>query len=248
MSRAPTDTLFGAGFDIRPDTNGARGDGGDKTLRRAGSLHANSSVRARDCAERRVFLGVTEAGTEQDNNNNNNNTTAQENHDARRGDLLKSLASDSSLSSVASPVFSSSGTMPYPDRTASLHALTPLTSSDCSPPGKPPSPRSAKPSYETMHATSVSHHVPPNASLKTATDTITPVHTPPEARISIFPADGVLALRKIFDVNVDCKDGKIRKGHHAAHQKPKYATILDKVREGHTYISEMGRPAALRLT
>ncbi|KAJ4300963.1 histone methyltransferase set1 [Kalmusia sp. IMI 367209] len=114
--------------------------------------------------------------------------------------------------------------MSYPGRTASLHALTPLTSSDSSPPGKLPSPRSAKPSYETMHATSTPQNALSSASAKNGTDTITPVHTPPDTRKSIWPGDGNLGLKVLYDPWLDPKLD--RKGKH--HYKPKYANIKNK--------------------
>jgi histone-lysine N-methyltransferase SETD1 len=110
-----------------------------------------------------------------------------------------------------------------------LHALTPLTSSDSSPPGKLPSPRSAKPSYDTMNATAPSRVAPPSAPDNGA-ETITPVNTPPETRISVFPADGALAKRLIYDPSVDPKlDKKARNSRQA-----QYKTVVDKVREGYT--------------
>jgi histone-lysine N-methyltransferase SETD1 len=101
---------------------------------------------------------------------------------------------------------------------SNLHALTPLTSSDSSPPGKLPSPRSATPAYDTMLA----------ASKPTPTDTITitPVNTPPDSRPSVWPADGVLGQRLTYDPLLDPKlDKKARNT-----RSPSYKPILDKVR------------------
>ncbi|KAL6709737.1 histone methyltransferase set1 [Coniothyrium glycines] len=105
----------------------------------------------------------------------------------------------------------------------SLSALTPLTSSDSSPPGKLASPRSANPSYETMHATSSSRAAPSSAP-NNAINNITPVNTPPEMRISVFPADGVLGQRLTYDPLVDPKLDKKAKQSRG----PKYTPILDK--------------------
>lgn len=110
----------------------------------------------------------------------------------------------------------------------SLHALTPLTSSDSSPPGKLPSPRSAQPSHETMHATFTSSRAAPSSASNNVTNTITPVNTPPETRISLFPTDGVLGQRLTYDPLLDPKlDKKARQSRTA-----KYNPILDKVCEG----------------
>ncbi|OAL06667.1 histone H3-K4 methyltransferase Set1 [Phaeosphaeriaceae sp. SRC1lsM3a] len=104
----------------------------------------------------------------------------------------------------------------------SLHALTPLTSSDSSPPGKLPSPHSAKPSYETMSATASSRAAPSSAPIN-VTETITPVNTPPETRRSVFPADGVLAKRQIYDPFTDPKSDK-----KAKHRPAQYKVVVDK--------------------
>ncbi|KAJ4344716.1 histone methyltransferase set1 [Didymosphaeria variabile] len=111
--------------------------------------------------------------------------------------------------------------MSYPGRTASLHALTPLTSSDSSPPGKLPSPRSAKPPNETMHATASSRNAPSSASIRNGADTITPVHTPPETRKSIWPADGILGSKRLYDPHLDPKLDRKEKQKY----KPKYIPI-----------------------
>ncbi|KAF9730503.1 hypothetical protein PMIN06_001361 [Paraphaeosphaeria minitans] len=154
--------------------------------------------------------------------------TTQENHiytldshGAPRSDLLTSSCSDTSISSITSSVLSASGTMSYPGRTASQHALTPLTSSDSSPPGKLPSPRSAKPPNETMHATAPPRNAPSSALAKNGADTITPVHTPPETRKSIWPADGILGLKRLYDPSLDPKLDKKDKQKY----KAKYAPI-----------------------
>lgn len=154
---------------------------------------------------------------------------------------------NSSVPSSASPVFSPNA-MSHAARHPSLHALTPLTSTDSSPPGKLPSPRHPAQPHDTMSASSYS--APPSAPSKIAPETITPVHTPPDARISIWPADGKLGQRLSYDPVLDTKlDKKARNGRSSV-----YKPILDKVRDGythiHTYIhiSEMGRPATSRLT
>ncbi|KAF2133953.1 histone H3-K4 methyltransferase Set1 [Dothidotthia symphoricarpi CBS 119687] len=106
----------------------------------------------------------------------------------------------------------------------SLHVLTPLTSTDSSPPGKLPSPRPTTRTYETMHATASSSHAPPSSALANGTDAITPVNTPPETRTSVFPADGVLGARLNYDPVLDTKlDKKARQ-----QRQPVYKPIVDK--------------------
>ncbi|KZM23189.1 histone-lysine N-methyltransferase [Ascochyta rabiei] len=104
-----------------------------------------------------------------------------------------------------------------------LQALTPLTNADSSPPGKQPSPRSTRPSYDTMPKSAASR-APPSSAPPNGTDTITPVNTPPETRISIFPPDGVLGQRITYDPLLDSKlDKKARQS-----RPPTYKQILDK--------------------
>ncbi|PVH91074.1 hypothetical protein DM02DRAFT_647417 [Periconia macrospinosa] len=112
--------------------------------------------------------------------------------------------------------------MSHAGRHPSLHTLTPLTSTDSSPPGKLPSPRHPAHSHETMSATPYS--APSSAPAKIAPDTITPVHTPPDARISIWPADGKLGVRLNYDPMMDSKlDKKAKHGRNLI-----YKQILDK--------------------
>ncbi|KAL1654894.1 histone methyltransferase set1 [Didymella pomorum] len=105
-----------------------------------------------------------------------------------------------------------------------LQALTPLTNTDSSPPpGKLASPRSTRSSYDTMHKSTASRAAPSSAPAN-GTDTITPINTPPETRISIFPSDGVLGQRITYDPLLDSKlDKKARQS-----RPPTYKQILDK--------------------
>lgn len=80
-----------------------------------------------------------------------------------------------------------------------------------------------------MNATTSSRAAPSSAPDNVA-DTITPVNTPPETRISVFPADGVLAKRLLYDPSNDTKLDK--KTRHA--RTPQYKTVVDKVCEGYT--------------
>jgi histone-lysine N-methyltransferase SETD1 len=76
-----------------------------------------------------------------------------------------------------------------------------------------------------MHATSSSSRAAPASAPNHVADTITPINTPPETRISVFPPDGVLGKRMTYDAAVDPKlDERSR-----LRGKAKYTTILDKV-------------------
>lgn len=75
-----------------------------------------------------------------------------------------------------------------------------------------------------MHATTASSRAAPSSATNTVANTITPVNTPPETRISVFPSDGVLGQRLTYDPVLDPKlDKKARQS-----RTPKYTSILDK--------------------
>jgi histone-lysine N-methyltransferase SETD1 len=73
--------------------------------------------------------------------------------------------------------------------------------------------------YDTMDKAARSRAAPPR-------DAITPVNTPPETRMSIFPSDGILCERLTYDPLLDSKLDK--KARHS--RPPIYKQILDKVR------------------
>ncbi|KAL5121878.1 histone methyltransferase set1 [Pleosporales sp. CAS-2024a] len=105
--------------------------------------------------------------------------------------------------------------MSRPGQPLSVSALTPLTtSSDSSPPGKLLSPRSMNASANACAA--------PSRAPDNITDTITPVNTPPETRKSVFPTDGVLGKRILYDPYTADKDKKVKGSKHS------YKTVLDK--------------------
>lgn len=225
MSRTAATNLFASDTQISSSLDGKRSEGESRLARSSALSRADSAAQFRVTADKRAT-----STTAKDIATLGKNTSSPESHGTRRVDLLASSRSDTSASSAASPVFSHSGNMSYPGRTTSLHALTPLTSSDSSPPGKLPSPRSAKPSYETMHA-ATPQTAPSSAPAKDGADTITPVHTPPDTRKSIWPGDGNLGVKVLYDPWLDPKLD--RKGKH--HYKPKYANIKNKsVRAGYT--------------
>ncbi|CAO2648850.1 Nn.00g097990.m01.CDS01 [Neocucurbitaria sp. VM-36] len=196
-----------------------RGEREDRPLRRAGSHRADSSVSSAPASA----AIASPAGGETRTTRQSNNLYSPTNDARRPGELLNDVDSDSSTLTPSS-TWSAPSTMSRSGQYTSLHALTPLTSSDSSPPGKLPSPRSAKPSYETMHATSTSSRAAPSTAPMIETATITPVNTPPETRISVFPTDGVLAQRCTYDPLLDPKLDKKAKQSRTA----KYASVLDK--------------------
>jgi len=217
-----------------------RGEREDRSLRREASRRPGSSApsHAASAATATPAAGETRRSTRRNKSDSPNN-------DAQRpSELLDDVDSDASAPTPASSTFSAPSTMSRSGQNISLHALTPLTSSDSSPPGKLPSPRSSKLSHETMHTTSSSTHAAPSSAPNNVADTITPINTPPETRISVFPADGVLGQRSTYDAQLDPKLDKKARGRGTA----KYTTILDKVREGYKYMHRCGRPVTLRLT
>ena len=109
------------------------------------------------------------------------------------GDLLTGVGSASSLASTASSVFSHGGQpnmATYTGVSGQQHALTPLTNTDSSPPGKNLSPRSAKAPSDHMPARSVDLYASADATSNNVSETITPIHTPPEAKLQARPGPG----------------------------------------------------------
>ncbi|KAF2178628.1 SET domain-containing protein [Zopfia rhizophila CBS 207.26] len=191
--------------------------------RRTSSHHADSSVNSRppqsalSSSRRREALSHVDSNT----------TNSPDDDDNRSGDLLNGVGSASSLASSTSSAFSSNhSNMSYPGQT-SLHALTPLTSTDSSPPGKLPSPRSAKPSNETMHATTAPLlHASSTDLPKSVTETMTPVHTPPETKVSVRPTDGKMGSRILYDPMLDPKNARLPKNERT--RAPHYKEIVEK--------------------
>ncbi|KAF2200817.1 hypothetical protein GQ43DRAFT_432186 [Delitschia confertaspora ATCC 74209] len=97
--------------------------------------------------------------------------------------------------------------MSYLGQASSIHALTPLTNSDSSPPGKIASPLTAKPPNETMHPTAPSYNPASTDLPSTISHTITPVQTPPERRIPVLPTDGKYGAKIYYDPILDSKKG-----------------------------------------
>ncbi|KAE8829019.1 hypothetical protein PTNB85_08207 [Pyrenophora teres f. teres] len=201
-----------------------RGDREERSLRRAASHRPDSSAIS-------SFSSLAATGTTR-TLRHRKKPLSPPNHARRPGELLDEVDSDSSAPMPpASSILSAPSNMSRSGHKHSLHALTPLTSSDSSPPGKLPSPRASKLSYETtMHATAPAAHpapasAPNNAAVTvTMANTITPINTPPETRRSVFPPDGVLGQRATYDAQLDPKLDRRARAKGTA----KYTTILDK--------------------
>lgn len=125
------------------------------------------------------------------------------------GDLLNGVGSASSLASTVSSVFSHGGVpgmAPHSGVLAQNHTLTPLTTSDSSPPGKTLSPRSAK--IVADHACAKDEDAPtmPGQGSNVASKTITPMHTPPESRPQARPGPGEeKGAKLVWDPELDDK-------------------------------------------
>ncbi|KAF1836600.1 histone H3-K4 methyltransferase Set1 [Decorospora gaudefroyi] len=197
-----------------------RGIREDRSLRRAASHRADSSVTSHSASPATAILSAGETRSI----GQRSNTDSPFNHARRPSELLDDAESDVSTPTPASSTFPPPSTMSRSGHNNSLSALTPLTSSDSSPPGKLPSPRSSKLSDETMHATSSSTRAAPASASNNVAATITPVNTPPETRISVFPADGVLGQRSTYDAQLDPKLDRRARAKGLA----KYTTIQDK--------------------
>lgn len=197
----------------------------DEASRRASSHRADSSV---SCYSHAIAL-ASPPPSALFSNEDKNTTHTPANHDNCPDNLLNSAGSESSLTSSASSVFSNADSkMSYPGQAASLHALTPLTSTDSSPPGKLPSPRSANSTHEPLHATIDNSNSVPSGLPRNVTHTMTPVHTPPEPVISTRPTDGKLGVFAVYDPFLDqtLPSKERRKGG-----KAKYKDIVEKVRD-----------------
>ncbi|KAF2854563.1 histone H3-K4 methyltransferase Set1 [Plenodomus tracheiphilus IPT5] len=193
-----------------------RGERNARTLRREASQRANLPLLP--YANPAAIAPLVDRDARRPSARASNNSPSPTNDAQQRQQLLSDVDSACSTPTHASSTMSRSG------HHTNLSALTPLTSSDSSPPGKLPSPRSAKPSYETMHAASATARAAPASASNIGPSTITPVNTPPETRISVFPADGVLGQRLTYDPLLDPKLDKKAKQSRTA----KYNSILDK--------------------
>lgn len=144
------------------------------------------------------------------------------------GDLLNTVGSASSLSSAASSVFSANLAVNGHNASASaMNTLTPLTNTESSPP-KPLSPRSGKRSFEQMHNGTISSpYLAPAAESRGASETITPVQTPPEPSLQARPGPrAVKGVKLIYDPEVDSSlNSKERKKY-----KPRYKEFGAEVR------------------
>ncbi|KAF2842648.1 histone H3-K4 methyltransferase Set1 [Patellaria atrata CBS 101060] len=147
--------------------------------------------------------------------NYQSNTTSREDDDppkSESGDLLNGVGSASSLASTVSSVFSSGGhsapnMSSYPGATANVHALTPLTNNDFSPPGKTSSPHTIKPHNDAMYIdNTLSQDIATANRSHSTSNAITPIHTPPEPNLQARPGPGeVKGFRLTYDPELDEK-------------------------------------------
>lgn len=159
------------------------------------------------------------AATEQRKNNDASAETVDQQHPSEEddgahradsGDLLTGVGSASSLSSTASSIFSNSRqNMSYPGNISSIHALTPLTNTESSPPDKATSPRRSKTSNDHMSLTNTAiYSAPPPGALQHAApaEAITPATTPPQTRTQALPGPGEdKGITVVYDPALDPK-------------------------------------------
>ncbi|KAF2084154.1 histone H3-K4 methyltransferase Set1 [Saccharata proteae CBS 121410] len=97
----------------------------------------------------------------------------------------------------------------YAGTASTINALTPLTNTESSPPGKTTSPRPSRSSLSLMPPGSHASAAPPhNASHDDAAveDAITPAHTPPQSRRQARPGPGKpIGYKVIYDPMLDAK-------------------------------------------
>ncbi|GME62789.1 Histone-lysine n-methyltransferase [Neofusicoccum parvum] len=99
--------------------------------------------------------------------------------------------------------------MSYPGTNSSIHALTPLTNTESSPPDKATSPRPSKSSNDPMSLTHTATYSapPPGASQNAApAEAITPATTPPQTRRQARPGPGEdMGIIVVYDPALDPK-------------------------------------------
>lgn len=128
-------------------------------------------------------------------------------HTINSGDVLNGVGSASSLSSTVSSVFSNNNSLAMPFYPgATLSSLTPLTNTDLSPPGKTPSRNTSKPPHVSMLTGIASPYGAPADPSHNESETITPVHTPPEPNLQARPGPGERkGYKTIYDPELDPK-------------------------------------------
>ena len=189
--------------------NSSRSTGSDRT-----SLTAATSE-ARSTTEQTSTQGP---GTQEDD----------EIRSSESGDILNGVGSASSLASTTSSIFSNPSyhhSSHSQAASSGAHALTPLTNIENSPPGKGGSPIQSKTTNGVTHMDrSPPSGVPTAAdSINHVSNTITPAHTPPEARRTAQPNLGEVRGFKIhFDP--ETADGLTREQRRKS--KVKYRTFL----------------------
>lgn len=146
------------------------------------------------------------------------------------GDTLTGVGSASSLASTVPSVFSNPGQpdmASYSGMSGHQHALTPLTNSDSSPSGKTRSPHRAKAPVDPVSSRNGDAYPTADSASNNASETITPVLTPPESLRSALPGPGEeKGTKLVWDPELDEKLPAKEKKRH----KPKYKVFGVEVR------------------
>lgn len=146
------------------------------------------------------------------------------------GDFTNGLSSASSLTSTSSSVFSrcgQPGMAAHSGVLAQNHTLTPLTTSDSSPPGKTLSPKPTTIPGDLMSSSDVGVPNVASAASNNASDAITPIQTPPTLRLQPRPGPGEeKGAKLIWDPELDSQIPLKDKKRH----KPKYKVFGTEVR------------------
>lgn len=132
----------------------------------------------------------------------------QEENEPTHGDLLNGVGSASSTSTVSS-VFSTchrATGMAHQSGTHNATALTPLTNTDSSPPGKAMSPPYNRVIHHMDMVPSVSSRSPMQPCAAANSETLTPVNTPPLAGSQAFSTSReIKGYRATYDPDLDKK-------------------------------------------
>lgn len=190
------------------------------------SANSNTSQKAQPASLQHESAGHTNPGGTKDNTSHpspGDDDIAQ----GESGDLLSGVGSASSLASNASSIFSNAPAMTSSTTSTTNPVLTPITSTEYSPPGKrSSSPRHTKTAHEHMPTATSASHAAASASSQHDTASATSLHTPPEELKQALPGPGeVKGSKCIFDPDLKFSDSTERKKY-----KVKYKTFGDQVR------------------
>lgn len=150
-------------------------------------------------------------------------SVTQEENESTHGDLLNGVGSASSTSTVSS-VFSTSHRatgMAHQTGAHNATALTPLTNTDSSPPGKGMSPPYNRVNHHMDMVPSLSSRSPMQPSAAPATEALTPINTPPLAGSQTRSSSReVKGYKATYDPDLDkklsSKEKKTRKVEYKA--------------------------------